>query len=51
MKNDRDNCTINLELYKSGKEEYILRFVRLSGSLGEYYSKVNAFICLAKKLL
>ena len=51
MKNDRDNCTINLELYKSGKEEYILRFIRLSGSLGEYYSKVNEFICLAKKLL
>ena len=51
MKNSKEACIINLELYQSGNEEYILRFLRLSGSLGEFYSKVNQFICLAKELL
>ena len=50
LKNSK-SCTINLELYQSGNEEYVLRFLRLSGSLGEYYSKVNQFICLANELL
>ena len=50
-KNNNEDCIINLELYKTENEEYILRFLRLSGSLGEFYSKVNQFICLAKDLL
>ena len=50
-KNNNEDCIINLELFKTENEEYILRFLRLSGSLGEFYSKVNQFICLAKDLL
>ena len=51
MKNNNEDCIINLELYKTENEEYILRFLRLSGSLGEFYSKANLFICLAKDVL
>jgi len=51
MNNNNEDCIINLELYKTENEEYILRFLRLSGSLGEFYSKANQFICLAKDIL
>ena len=48
---NKENCTINVELYQSEDKEYILRFLRISGSLGEYYSKVKQLISIAQKEL
>ena len=47
----RKNCIIQIKLIKTGDDEYVLRFLRKSGSLGAYYSKVIKFISLAKNLV
>ena len=46
-----DNCIIQLKLYKSGDNEFILRFLRKAGELSEYYAKLDKIIYLVKKLL
>ena len=44
-------CVIQLKLFKFGEKEYVLRFLRKSGSLSEYYSKVTKMVEIAKKLV
>ena len=48
---NKKKCIIQLKLFKTGDEEYILRFLRKAGDLPEYYTKVIEFIKIAKKLL
>ena len=36
---EKEDCIINLELYQSENEDYILRFLRKSDSLEKFYSK------------
>ena len=48
---NKKKCIIQLKLFKTGEEEYILRFLRKAGDLPEYYTKVIEFISIAKKLL
>ena len=48
---NNDKCTIQLKLYKSGDNEFILRFLRKAGELSEYYAKLDKIIYLVKKLL
>ena len=45
---EKEDCIINLELYQSENEDYILRFLRKSGSLEQFYSKIKKLINLAK---
>ena len=47
----REKCTIQIKLIKTGDDEYVLRFLRKSGALGLYYSKVIKFISLAKNVV
>ena len=42
---------IQIKLFKTGDDEYVLRFLRKSGPLGLYYSKVIKLISLAKNLI
>ena len=48
---NNEECTIQLKLYKSEDNEFILRFLRKDGELSEYYAKLDKIIDLAKKLL
>ena len=51
LEDQKENCIIQIKLIKTGDDEYVLRFLRKSGELGSYYSKVIKFIALAKKLI
>ena len=48
--NKKKDLIIKLNLYRSGDEEIILRFLRKSGDLSEYNEKVTDFISMAKEL-
>jgi hypothetical protein len=48
--NNNEDLIIRLNLYRSGEEELILRFLRKKGDLMEYNEKVLEIISLAKEL-
>ena len=48
--NDK-NCIIQVKLYKSNKDEFILRFIKKLGELNDYYHNLLNIIDKAKKLL
>ena len=51
---ENEDLIIKLKLYitgEEGKEEYLLRFLRISGSAFDYYEKVNIINSLGKELL
>ena len=51
---ENEDLIIKLKLYKIGveeEEEYLLRFLRISGSLSDYYEKVNIIHTMGKNLL
>ena len=48
---EEKDCSIQIKLYEFGKGEYLLRFIRISGSLAEFYSKGIKLVDLAKNLL
>ena len=51
LDDQRENCIIQIKLIKTGDDEYVLRFLRKSGALGSYYSKVIKFISIAKNVI
>ena len=48
---ENEDLIIKLKLYETGEKEYLLRFLRISGSFLDYYEKVNIINSLGKKLL
>ena len=47
---DNNDLIIGLNLYRSGKEELTLRFLRKQGELFDYNEKILEIISLAKEL-
>ena len=50
-KDDKEDLIIKLKLYTTGKEEYLLRFLKVSGGIFDYYEKVKIICSLGKELL
>ena len=46
-----NKCVIQLKLYQTGCEEYIIRFLKEYGELSMYYNKVIQIISLGKQLI
>ena len=48
---NKPKLIIQVKLFKTLNGEYLLRFIRLSGELYEYYKNLEIIISLAKNLL
>ena len=46
-----NKCVIQLKLYQTGCEEYLIRFLKEYGELSMYYNKVIQIISLGKQLI
>ena len=54
LEDNKEDCVIQLKLFESDNEEnkeYVLRLLRISGTLAGYYSKAIKIVDIAKKLI
>ena len=47
---EKDNCIIQVKLFKLKNDEHLLRFIKKSGELEVYYNNLEKIIELIKKL-
>ena len=46
---NKEGLIIKLSLYQTGEEEYLLRYLRISGGLHLYYEKAETLLSIGKE--